>query len=42
MGVSRVIFDPIVCTMRQPPSMVPIPMIVKQDRTTQAGTVNSV
>ena len=26
IGVSRVIFEPMVCTMRQPPSSVPSPM----------------
>ena len=41
IGLSRVILDPIVCTIRQPPNMVPTPMTVKQDSTTQAGTVNS-
>src|ERR1700709_2642724 len=37
IGESRVIFDPIVCTIRQPPSSVPTAMAVWQDRTPQSG-----
>ena len=38
IGVSRVIFDPIVFTMRQPPTSVPRPIIAWQESTTQNGT----
>src|ERR1041384_8582735 len=38
MGVNRVILDPIVCTMRQPPNKVPSPMAAWQVITTQNGT----
>src|SRR5687767_15160842 len=38
IGVSRVILDPIVFTMRQPPTNVPRPIIAWQARTTQNGT----
>src|ERR1700730_6678837 len=37
-GVSRVILEPIVCTMRQPPNSVPRPMAAWQVITTQNGT----
>ena len=38
IGVSRVIFDPIVFTMRQPPASVPSPIAAWQAITTQNGT----
>ena len=38
IGVSRVIFDPIVWTMRQPPDSVPSAIAAWQDSTTQSGT----
>src|SRR4051812_17031794 len=38
IGVSRVILDPIVCTMRQPPNSVPSPMAAWQVSTTHNGT----
>src|ERR1700745_3473081 len=38
IGVRRVIFDPIVLTIRQPPASVPIAMAAWQARTTQKGT----
>ena len=37
-GVSRVIFDPTVCTMRHPPTKVPSPMAAWHVMTTQNGT----
>ena len=37
-GWSRVIFEPIVLTIRQPPDSVPSPMAVCAARTTQSGT----
>ena len=40
-GVSFVIFDPIVCTIRQPPKSVPSPIAVWADNTTQSGTPES-
>ena len=40
IGVSRVIFEPIVFTMRQPPTSVPSPIIAWQVITTQNGTWN--
>ena len=36
-GVSRVILEPMVCTMRQPPASVPAAMAVWQASTTQSG-----
>ncbi len=39
-GVSRVIFEPIVWTMRQPPASVPMPIAAWQAITTQAGMWN--
>ena len=41
-GWSRVIFEPIVFTMRQPPVSVPRPMAVWADSTTHSGTSASV
>ena len=41
IGVSRVIFDPMVWTMRQPPNSVPSAMAAWQDSTTQSGTWKS-
>ncbi len=38
IGVRRVIFDPMVWTMRQPPKRVPSAMADWQDSTTQSGT----
>src|SRR5215207_2183457 len=38
IGVRRVIFEPIVWTIRQPPSKVPSPMATWQLMTTQNGT----
>ena len=38
VGVSRVIRDPIVRTIRQPPSRVPSAMAALQEITTQKGT----
>ena len=38
IGVSRVIFEPIVLTMRQPPNSVPSAIAAWQDITTQNGT----
>ncbi len=38
MGVRRVIFEPIVLTMRHPPKSVPRPMAAWQVITTQNGT----
>ncbi len=38
IGLSRVIFEPIVCTMRQPPNKVPSAMADWQEITTQKGT----
>ena len=40
-GVSRVIFDPMVWTIRQPPDSVPSAIAAWQDSTTQKGTWNS-
>ena len=40
-GVSRVMREPIVCTMRQPPISVPSPIAAWQVITTQNGTWNS-
>ncbi len=40
MGDRRVIFDPMVWTMRQPPNRVPSPMAAWQVITTQNGTWN--
>src|ERR1051326_7704155 len=37
-GVSRVIFEPMVFTMRQPPASVPSPIAAWQVMTTQNGT----
>ena len=37
-GWRRVIFDPIVLTMRQPPVSVPSPIADVRDSTTQSGT----
>ncbi len=39
-GVKRVILDPMVWTIRQPPSNVPVPIAAWQDRTTHKGTWN--
>ena len=41
MGVRRVILEPMVWTMRQPPSSVPSAMADWQDSTTQSGTWNA-
>ena len=41
IGVSRVIREPIVLTMRQPPNSVPSPIAAWQVMTTQNGTWNS-
>jgi hypothetical protein len=38
IGVSRVIFEPMVLTMRQPPIRVPSPIAIWQAMTTQYGT----
>jgi hypothetical protein len=38
IGVSRVILEPIVFTMRQPPASVPKPIMAWQVMTTQNGT----
>ncbi|MNY68787.1 hypothetical protein D3C86_2066100 [compost metagenome] len=38
IGFSRVIFDPIVWTIRQPPNSVPSAMADWQEITTQKGT----
>ena len=40
-GVRRVIFEPIVWTIRQPPNSVPSAIAAWQDSTTQNGTWNS-
>jgi hypothetical protein len=40
-GRSRVMREPIVCTMRQPPNSVPSPIAAWQASTTQNGTWNS-
>src|SRR5688572_29600272 len=40
-GDSRVILDPMVCTIRQPPKSVPKPSAAWQVITTQNGTWNS-
>ncbi len=40
-GDSRVIFEPMVCTIRQPPNSVPSPIAAWQVITTQNGTWNS-
>jgi diguanylate cyclase (GGDEF)-like protein/PAS domain S-box-containing protein len=40
IGLSRVIFEPIVCTMRQPPNNVPSAIADWQDSTTHKGTWN--
>ena len=40
-GVSLVIFDPIVCTIRQPPKSVPSPIAVWAHNTTHSGTPES-
>ncbi len=41
IGLSRVILEPIVWTIRQPPNNVPSAIADWQDRTTQKGTWNS-
>src|SRR5687767_13014450 len=41
IGVNRVILEPIVCTIRQPPNNVPSPMAAWHVSTTQNGTWNS-
>src|SRR3954447_25565230 len=38
IGVSRVILEPMVCTIRQPPSSVPSAIAIWQASTTQNGT----
>ena len=38
MGFSRVILEPIVCTMRQPPNNVPSASALWQVSTTHSGT----
>ena len=38
IGVSRVIFEPMVLTMRQPPAIVPAAIAIWQAITTQNGT----
>ena len=40
IGVRRVIFEPMVWTIRQPPISVPRPMAAWQLSTTQSGTWN--
>jgi hypothetical protein len=40
-GLRRVIREPMVCTMRQPPLNVPSPMAACADRMTQIGTLNT-
>ena len=40
-GVSRVIFEPMVWTIRQPPIRVPSAIAAWQESTTQNGTWNS-